>query len=525
MKFQIDNIIVDTKKIHRSISNIDAELTSYILKKTELNINDIESYQILNKSIDARKKSNIKLIYRVLIDCKPHLTSVQNGKVYEEKPELYKNLEKCKNSAIVVGTGPAGLMNALVLAKAGCNPIILDRGFNVEQRRKDINNFLENRELNEDSNYLYGEGGAGTYSDGKLYTRKRDARTRFILDSFVDAGASDDILYLSHPHIGSDVLPEVVKNIREQIEELGGEFRWGNKVVDIVKDGNKCTGVILEDGTELLADKIVIAAGHSSRDLIKQLIKQDAEHKLKDFQIGCRIEHKQTFINKIRFGTEYVSRFLSIPEYNITSRPKAADIASATSFCMCPGGEVIPAVCESGNLTTNGMSEFKRDGEFANSALIVNQKSDSFKDADEAFEFLSNIEKTLYKAGGEDYTCPAQNAYSFCTGDDYYPDVPTSYQLGVVGTKLNEMLPEKTVEALTEALRFFESSMPGFMQTGTLIGIETKVSSPVRFIRDKETMQSSIENLYLIGEGAGCAGGIISAAIDGLKCAEKIIRI
>ncbi len=524
MKFQIDNIVVELKKIHKAVSNIDGELTSHILKKTELTINDIESYHIVNKSVDARKKSNIKLNYRVVIECKPHLTSVKNGKVYEDKPEPYVNL-KSATSAIVVGTGPAGLMSALILAKAGCNPIILDRGFKVEQRSKDIENFIENRELNEDSNYLYGEGGAGTYSDGKLYTRKRDVRTRFILDEFVEAGASDDILYLSHPHIGSDVLPEVVKNIREKIISLGGEFLWGSKVVDIVRDDNKCTGVILQDGSELLADKIVIATGHSSRELIKQLIKQDVEYKLKDFQIGCRIEHKQAFINTIRYGVEYYSRFLSVPEYNIVSRPKAAEIANVTSFCMCPGGEVIPAVCEKGNLTTNGMSNFKRDGEFANSALIVNQKADGFKDADEAFGFLDNIEKELFKAGGENYSCPVQNAYSFCSGEEYFPGMPTSYKMGIVPGKLDLFLPKQTVTALKEALRFFESSMPGFMQSGTLIGIETKVSSPVRFIRDKETMQSSIENLYLIGEGAGCAGGIISAAIDGLKCAEKIVGI
>ncbi len=530
MNFIVSNILVPLKKIPKAEENIDEKLNFFIAKHCKMEQNDIISYTILNKSLDARKQHNIKLIYKVNVYVKKHL-HLDCGELPDERTPLlnvyYKTEEVNKKiqNPVVVGTGPAGLLAAFLLAKSGMKPIILERGEKVESRIKDIDDFLETRELNESSNYLYGEGGAGAFSDGKLYTRKKDYRIKYILELLVEAGAPEEIKYLAHPHIGSDLLPTVIKNIREKIEDMGGSFKWNCEVVQLIVEKNNCVGVICANGDKIEAPKIIIAHGHSARDLTENLVKDGVRYEMKDFQIGCRIEHKQAFINKIRYGTMDIPKHLSTASYNVVSRPQSKKYGNVTSFCMCPGGEIIPAVCDKGQLSTNGMSPYARDTEFANSALIANYKGNEFIEPKDAFEFLKNLEKAAFELGGGDYTAPAQSAYSFFTGEDYMHTTDTSYRLGVTPAQIDSLLPEFTRDSMKEALKHFETTMPGFMHSGMMVGVETKVSSPVRFTRDKITLESSLKNLYVSGEGAGYASGIISAAIDGLRIAEKIIRL
>ncbi len=530
MKFKIENVIVPLKDVKKTTDNLDENLDYFIRRHCKISEEDLRSYEVIHKSVDARKKSNIKIIYKLVVDISPHLR-LDNGVEWKVEPKLYENIANSAENIerpIIVGMGPAGLMTGYLLAKAGLKPLIIEQGSDVDNRKLDIDKFFQTRELNEKSNFLCGEGGAGTFSDGKLYTRKRDSRINFILDFLIENGAPKEIKYLSHPHIGSDILPNVIKNIRKKIIEFGGEVKWNTTVKTIIKKDDECIGVISDTDEKFLGNGVFIACGHSSRVLIKTLINENINYVLKDFQIGCRIEHKQTFINKVRYGIPGPPKHLTPAEYNIVSRAKNIDdedVSNVTSFCMCPGGEIVPCVNENGTLSTNGMSNYERSAEYANSALIVNQDSSQFENAKLAFEFLEKIEKKLFETGGKDFTCPAQNAYSFLVEEDINTGQRSSYKLGIKNTRLDELLSENTKRSIQYALQHFENMMPGFVQSGMLIGIETHISSPIRFLRDKETLQSSLKNLYILGEGAGYASGIMSSAIDGLKITENFLNI
>jgi len=438
---------------------------------------------------------------------------------------------------IVVGTGPAGLMAAYLLALHGCRPIILERGRDVHQRQQHIAAFLQTRHLNSESNYLFGEGGAGTYSDGKLYTRTKDHRIRFVLDAFVAARAPRRIRYDHHPHIGSDILPYMVKRLRRQIEAWGGVFRWGAKVADVVVRNNRCAGVLLDSGERLEAPLTLIACGHSARDLIYTLVQRNLTHSGKSFQLGCRIEHPQTLIDQAQYGGLPSGRVVGAAEYSLTNRPHtsptgksrrkttatSAPAANVTTFCMCPGGEIIAATSDEEQLCTNGMSPFRRDGSYANAGLIVNQDIGRFASVLDAFEFLQRIEQQAFAAGGGTYACPAQSAAAFARGEAGLHTTDSSYRLDLAPARLDHLLPRDTVRALQAALHAFDRRIPGFMQSGVLLGVESRVSSPVRFERNPETLESSLPGLYLAGEGAGYASGITSAALDGLRLAETML--
>lgn len=530
MKAVIDNLNILLNETPVNTAKFDIFLKKYIAFHCNVPVESVNSCKILQKSIDARNKRSIKLIYKILADFKDSSTPVKT-KPYDnalETANLYENFKPCSavpQNPLIIGTGPAGLLTAYLLAEFGCRPIILDRGFDVDTRHSDIDKFYATRQLNTESNFLFGEGGAGTYSDGKLYTRIRDERIAFIINLFVAAGASPEIAYLKHPHIGSDILPLMVKNIRAEIEEKGGRFIWGRNVTDVIIKDGICKGVILNSSEKIEAPATVIAAGSSARDLIKNLIKSGVEHKLKDFQIGSRIEHEQNFINRAQYGTSLLHPALGAAEYSVTSRPSPdRNIGNVTSFCMCPGGEIIPATSDAGQLSTNGMSRFARNGRFANSALIVNQNSESFSSAKEAFEFIAALERKIYTSGGGDFSCPAQDAAAFVSGTKKLSLTETSYKFGMNPERLDALFPEKISGALREALVYFEKLMPGFMTLGKLVGAETRVSSPVRFIRNELTFESSTKKLYIAGEGAGYAGGIMSAAVDGLKIAESILK-
>lgn len=535
MMISISSIEIPVREMaERPFHAPDLHLHRWIAKHCGIAEDDVVGYEILHRSIDARRKPDVRLVYALHVTVRDGCVVREHSTIAHETPPPDHNhflyqlpvLPSAPKHPLIVGTGPAGLMAAYLLALHGCQPIILERGFPVEQRTADVEMFLQTRQLHPDSNYLFGEGGAGTFSDGKLYTRIKDDRMRFLLEAYVAARAPRRILYDAHPHIGSDILPYMVKRLRQQIEAWGGQFRWGANVADILIRNHRCGGVILKNGEIVEAPLILIASGHSARQLIRQLVQHGVKHALKDFQLGCRIEHPQAMIDLAQYGWIPPRHIVGSAAYNLVSRNASQKgVSNVTTFCMCPGGEVIPAISDDGQLCTNGMSRFRRNGKFANAALIVNQAHTNFQTAADAFELISLIERQAFLAGqpAGNYACPAQSAQAFARGERGLPNVKTSYRPGVTPGRLDQLLPKDTVKALQAALVAFEKIIPGFMRSGVLIGVETRVSSPVRFERDPETLDSSLPGLYLAGEGAGSAGGITSAALDGLRIAETIL--
>ena len=399
--------------------------------------------------------------------------------------------------------------------------MVLERGRDVVRRKRDIEEFYRTRHPNPESNFLFGEGGAGTWSDGKLHTRIRDPRISFVLQTFVEVGAPEEILYYSHPHIGSDLLPGVIAGIREKIRALGGTFLWDTQAVAPTVRGNRCTGIRLQNGEVLTSGTVLIACGHSARKLILSMASQGAAFCMKGFQTGVRIEHPQELIDRAQFGRSLPS--LGAAEYALAD--SASGKGGIATFCMCPGGEIIPAVSEAERLRTNGMSLHARSGRFANSALVTTWPAEFFSTPEEAFRFLDSCEQQIFLAGGADYSCPAQRASDFLSGKETKSVLlqEGSYRLGLVPKRLDLLLPDRLREALRSAIPRFERKIPGF-SSGILTGIETGVSSPVRFLRNPETLESGIPGLWIGGEGAGCAGGITSAAVDGIRLAEAMLR-
>ncbi len=531
MKISISELAVPARGLD---SAPDRELEPWIASYCGIKTSDIVSYHLERRSLDARKKPDVKILYRLVVELKKSvrpekLRHLSRGPASPEKtvwhePELSPG--KVLQNPLIVGAGPAGLFAALTLALAGCRPIVVDRGFDVVRRKKDIDHFFSTRVLQEDSNLLYGEGGAGTWSDGKLYTRIRDPRMDFVMRTFVECGADPEILYFSHPHIGSDRLPHVIATLREKIIALGGSFLWGTHVRQPWIRNGICCGVELEDGSRMEAPLTLIACGHSARPLIQRMLDQQVEGQLKGFQIGCRMEHPQSFIDWMQYGMKKRPGSLGAAEYNLSSKPSAdGRFGGATSFCMCPGGEILPAVCETNTLCTNGMSNAARDGFFANAALVTTVPPEKFSRPEEAFRFLHMLESKSFEAGGGLYVAPAQSAAAFVKGTaGKLPDRGGSYRLGMKPDRLDQLLPDFALGALKRALIHFDAVAPGFLKEGILVGLETRVSSPVRFLRNAETLSSSVPGLYIAGEGAGMAGGITSAAVDGVKLAESMIR-
>lgn len=525
-KFILKNFKLRLNAISEA-GNPDLKLKSYVAAALKLSEHQILELNIRGKSTDARKKGEPFFIYTLILGLEDTAEPPADCEIYT--PEVEPARPAYKRSAmpqhpLVIGTGPAGLLTALTLARAGCNPIIIDRGFDVDKRGADVEQFFSSRALNTESNFLYGEGGAGTYSDGKLYTRKNAPGIDDVLKIFVNAGAPPEILYLNRPHIGSDLLPHMVKNIRKETEALGGKYLWGKQVSGVsIKDG-QCRGVILADGERLDAPAVFLGFGLSARELIKNLIASGVEYDFKGFQLGVRIEHPQDMIDVNQYGMETIPPFLGAAEYNFVSRPQDKNMPGVSTFCMCPGGEIVPATALEHHLSTNGMSPYRRDQQFANSCLISTFHAGELAPPDKTFAYIEALERKAFELGGGDYTAPAQDAEAFLRGENGLKHKSGSYRFGMTPARLDELLPAVSVKALKAALKHFDRQCRGFIKHGKLVGIETHISSPVRFIRDPQTLESSLQRLYITGEGAGCAGGIMSAALDGMKTAEAYLN-
>lgn len=520
-------------QIKISIDDDVEKVKSLVLKKLKISATELLEYRIYKESIDARHRGKIDFIYTVDVAVKQE-EKILKKKIpnVSEAPDLaYKNpeigTESLQNRPLVIGFGPAGMFSALLLAQMGYRPIVLERGQKVEERVKSIDEFWKKGKLNPRSNVQFGEGGAGTFSDGKLTSRVRDLRGRKVLEEFVAAGAPDDILYRAHPHVGTDLLRDIVKNIREKIIELGGEVRFEAQVTDFLIENGQLQGIVLQNGEKIFAQQAILAIGHSARDTFSQIYEKGIQITSKPFAVGVRIEHPQEVINKAQYKEFAGHPRLGAAEYRLTH--KASNGRGVYTFCMCPGGLVVPAASEEGRLVTNGMSEHARSEENANSGLLVQVFPEDFPNEHPlaGVEFQRELEEKAFQLGGSTYQAPAQLVGDFLKNQasTTLGTVKPSYVLGVKPTDLRQLFPQYITEAMAEALVGFEHKIHGFaMNDAVMTGVESRSSSPVRINRDDENLQSvSTKGIYPSGEGAGFAGGIVSAAIDGLKCAESLI--
>lgn len=512
------------------------ELMDIVIQKVGLKKADIKSFKIHKKSVDARDKRDVHFVYTVYIELNTDEYEVIRHCKYENislvKSESIKATPKYdfKDSKrpVIVGSGPAGLFTALVLAKAGMEPIILERGKDIDRRTEDVNKFWTSGILNDDSNVQFGEGGAGTFSDGKLTTGIKGDISK-IIDEFIEAGAPEEISYMSKPHIGTDRLKIVIKNIRSKIISMGAEFRFENKLEDLRIENKKLVGVEISDENgnvyEIETNKLILAIGHSARDTLEMLYSKGLNLIQKSFSIGARIEHSQKLIDRSQYGN-----FAGHPALNAAEYKMAVHLhnkKSVYTFCMCPGGYVVAAASEKGMLAVNGMSEYARNSRNANSALLVSVMPNEFggRHPLQGMYLQREIEQLAFKAGGGNYKAPVQlvgdfidNRYSVDLGK-----VIPSYKPGYKLTNLSECLPEFILQAMRETIQIMDKRLKGFADYDAVItGVETRSSSPVRIVRGDNFM-ANIEGIYPCGEGAGYAGGIMSAAADGIKCANSIL--
>ncbi|GAA3736620.1 FAD-binding protein [Flavobacterium ginsengisoli] len=495
-------------------------LKDHLSKQIKVSAQEIQHVSILKRSIDARQKA-IKINLKVLIYLK--------GEPFQEtKIELpiYKDVSNAQE-VIVVGAGPAGLFAALQLIELGLKPIVLERGKDVRGRRRDLKAINREHIVNEDSNYCFGEGGAGTYSDGKLYTRskKRGDVTR-ILELLVAFGASEDILVEAHPHIGTNKLPKIIEDIRNKIREFGGQVLFETRVSDILVKNNEVEGIVTQNGDKIHANKLILATGHSARDIFELLDKKKILIEAKPFALGVRAEHSQELIDSIQYSCDYRGEHLPPAPYSIV---KQVNGRGMYSFCMCPGGVIAPCATSPGEVVTNGWSPSKRDQSTANSGIVVELKLEDFKPfakfgALAGMEFQKSIEQKAWHLAGETQKVPAQRMIDF-TKSKVSADIPkTSYVPGTTSVELGQVFPGFLTQIMRQGFQDFGKSMRGYLTNEAILHApESRTSSPVRIPRDPMTLEHlQIKGLYPCGEGAGYAGGIISAAIDGEKCALMI---
>ena len=506
MKYQIDNFKISP--------NVDNKLEAIIKEKFKL---DSFSYKIIQKSIDARNKENVVIIYKLLIDTNKKLKG-NNISIYKEIDDniQYPSFEGL--APIIVGFGPAGMLAALYLARCNANPIIIERGSKIEDRKKHVLEFFNNKNLNTNSNIQFGEGGAGAFSDGKLVTNVKDPLIRFILNEFHNHGAKEDILYESKPHIGTDYLEIMVKNIRLEIEQLGGKFYFNHKFIDAKRENDHLLVYVEGIDEAFKTNHLLLGLGHSAKDTIRHLYnKMNLKMEQKSFSMGVRIEHPANLINESQYGK--FAKYLPPAYYKLAAHNNDRGVYT---FCMCPGGYVMASQSDEHTIVTNGMSNNSRNNINSNSALLVDVKPSDYDNGNvlDGIDYQEKYERLAYQIS-KDYRAPANLVKEFLNDEiaTSLRGVESSYPHGLAFCDLGKCLPDYVVENLKYGIKEFDKRLKGFNHPDAILtGIESRSSSPVRILRD-ENRESSISGIYPIGEGAGYAGGITSAALDGLKTA------
>ncbi|MDP1981413.1 MAG: NAD(P)/FAD-dependent oxidoreductase [Sulfuritalea sp.] len=520
------------------LDHTESDLHSAILKRLGITADELLGFTIFRRSHDARKPSAIVFIYTFDVELKNEaavLKRLRGDRHVGPTPDTRYHfvtsapLTPPTPRPIVIGTGPCGLFAGLILAQMGFRPLILERGKSVRERTQDTWGLWRKGQLNPESNVQFGEGGAGTFSDGKLHSQIKDPhyRGRKVLTEFVKAGAPAELLYVAKPHIGTFKLVGMVENMRAEIQALGGEIRFQSRVAEIDIEQGKVRGLRLADGEYIAASHVVLAVGHSARDTFEMLHARGVHIEAKPFSIGVRVEHPQSLIDRARFGKNAGNPLLGAADYKLVHH--CGNGRSAYSFCMCPGGTVVAATSEPGCVVTNGMSQYSRNERNANSALVVGVTPADYPGSDSnplaGIAFQRHWESLAFEAGGGDYKAPAQRVGDFLAGrpsTDLGSVVP-SYTPGVHPTDLARCLPDYVVAVLREALPAFGREIPGFaMDDALLTGVETRTSSPIRITRDEQFQSLNTRGLFPAGEGAGYAGGILSAAVDGIRVAEAV---
>ncbi|MBL4799150.1 MAG: hypothetical protein JKY50_17210 [Oleispira sp.] len=537
--------MIRLSNIKLPLDHDDQALAQTVLTTLEITKDQVISFNMFRRGYDARKKSNIFLIYTLDVEVSTELeaellTKFADDQLIKQTPDLdYHYVAQAPaeltERPIIVGFGPCGLLAGLILAQMGYNPIILDRGKEVRERTKDTFGFWREKKLNTESNVQFGEGGAGTFSDGKLYSQVKDPKQygRKVLTEFVISGAPDEIMYVSKPHIGTFKLVSMVEKMRAEIIRLGGEIRFSSRVDDIelekTAEGNRIAGLTLSTGEKLKSNHIAFAIGHSARDTFEMLFNKGVYIEAKPFSIGFRIEHEQSTIDAARFGPNAGNKILGAADYKLVHHCKNG--RSVYSFCMCPGGTVVAATSEEHCVVTNGMSQYSRNERNANSAVVVGIDPNDYPGGPLAgIELQRQLERSAYVLGGSDYDAPAQTVGDFLKGIDSSKKdldslgkVKPSFKPGIKLVDLSKALPDFAVEAIREAIPAFNRKIKGFANDDALLtGVETRTSAPISIKRDAAFESINTQGLYPAGEGAGYAGGIMSAAIDGIKIAEAM---
>jgi uncharacterized protein len=523
MKLEIENETKDIK-----------ELDKLLLTKLKIQKNELLSWKLTRKSLDARKKPTLYFLLQFEVELKEKISLIlaKKGmlkplteKVVEKVVSLGEKLDK---RPVIVGSGPSGLMCAYKLAEKGLKPIVIERGAPVEERVDAVNKFVKTGEFNQKTNIAFGEGGAGTFSDGKLTTRSKSPLVKDVLEILIKGGADEAITYLNNPHLGTDGLREIVVKLREIIISKGGTFIFNKAFTsfDFVDGKKSVKGVYLEDGMHIETDMVILAIGHSAKDTVRYFAEVGLPLEAKPFSVGFRIEHKASLINLNQYGREdeITERLLGNSEYFLTYKGDRG----VYSFCMCPGGVVVPSNSFNGEIVTNGMSYKNRAGKQSNAAIVATVGIDDFKEGPlGGIEFQEEIERKAYDIGGGGFQALGQNASDFIDGipsNEIKVDFKPSYLPGIKLGDFRDVLPDGVCEELVKGLKEFDRKIPGFISGGFLSGPETRTSSPVRILRDENAMILGYNEVYAIGEGAGYAGGIVSAGIDGLKLAYGILR-
>ena len=524
MKINVNNIIVSIEK------NQDREIEKEIIKRG-IKKENIDRIVWSKRSIDSRKKSDIKFVYNVEVTLKKEidLSKTKNISLVKETEKIKRKALNKDEEVLVVGTGPAGLFAALRLAEYGYKPIVIDRGEAVDERDKTVDRFIKTGELNENSNIQFGEGGAGTYSDGKLNTRIKSEYIEKVFTEFVECGAQKEIMWDYKPHIGTDVLKVVVKNLREKIISLGGRFYFNNLLTDVIIENGEVQGAVIRNNKnemeKLPVKKIILAIGHSSRDTYRMLHKNGVFMENKPFAVGARIEHPREDIDRMQYGKYAGNKNLGAATYSLTYNNKEEE-RGIFSFCMCPGGVIVNAASENGGTLVNGMSYSDRNGRFSNSALVVGIKENEF--GDELFsgmKFQEELERKTFELV-KNYGALYQSVPDFLEGKLTEKEIETSYEMKKTPYDLNKLFPEVITRNMKMALNYWGKRYEGFVsERANLIAPETRTSAPVKITRNEIGESVNIKGLYPVGEGAGYAGGIVSAAVDGLKIVDLAFSV